>query len=196
MNFFPVEGPPLPGSPASPDPGGWCFWAEQLGVGQEEEEGNKDRAVKNKVKQLPGHILHILADHPSFPPKHSIGKRCGKRKCPSHVFLWAHKWFCHLTCPAWWHIPGCVGSPSPQDLSVHLSKGSSSSGHYQVPGTILSMALDHLTLNESCKVGPLFDPTLKMNKLSLRGYKAFGRGHTGLTPKSRLLATELHCVLL
>lgn len=60
MNFIPVEGPPLLGSPASPDPGGWCFRAEQLGVGQEEEEGNKDRAVKNKIQQLPSHILHIL----------------------------------------------------------------------------------------------------------------------------------------
>lgn len=58
------------------------------------------------------------------------------------------------------------------------------------------MDLDHLILKESCKVRPLFDPALKVNKLSLRGYKAFGRGHTGLTPKSSLLTTELHCVLL
>lgn len=51
-------------------------------------------------------------------------------------------------------------------------------------GAILGMDLDNLILNEPCEVGSIFNPTLKMNKVSHRLYKLFGQCHTGLTPPS------------
>lgn len=48
-------------------------------------------------------------------------------------------------------------------------------------GAILGMDLDNLILNEPCEVGSIFNPTLKMNKVSHRVYKSFGQCHTGLT---------------
>ena len=110
-------------------------------------------------------------------------------------FPCGHTSDCHLSCPVWWHVPGCAMSPSVQHLSAPLLDGSSSA-HHQVPGTILCIDLDHLILKEPCEVCPLFNTTLKMNRPSHRGYKASGQGHLGLTPKSSLLSVVNHSTCL
>ena len=70
MNFIPVEGPPLLGSPASPDPGGWCFWAEQLGGGaggrRREQRQSSEEQNQTTSKSHPTHpVLTIPHSHQS-----------------------------------------------------------------------------------------------------------------------------------
>lgn len=144
--------------------------------------------MKNKIKQLQIMSCTSHADHSPFPPKRHIGK------CLSFFFPCGHTSDYHLSCPVWWHVPGCAMSPSVQHLSAPLLDGSSA--HHQVPGTILCIDLDHLILKEPCEVCPLFNTTLKMNRPSHRGYKASGQGHSGLTPKSSLLSAVNHSTYL